>query len=394
MTSDNKQSELLKCHVCGADAVELVPGFEKFRRVTSDCRPWTSGGRLGVCRSCGCVLHAVDDIFVAESQKIYQNYDVYYQGEGSEQKTFSPGAGMPSSRSAYLLSELGARYEFPRDGALLDFGCGNGNLLRSFAEMLPSWRLSGAEFDDKHRGDVKRIPGVEAFYDNGLEGITTHFDAVTMLHSLEHVIDPTKFLHEVRNLLTGGGLLIIEVPDYTANPFDLLIADHCTHFDLNMLRRIVARAGFECIVAESGIVPKEITILARKTGTPGHADKMPEGEISFNTATNNVRAALEWLRSTREDAASIAVRGNFGIFGTSIAGTWLGAELGGAVGFYIDEDTDRTGKEFMGRPVYHPGDIPSGGNGYLAFPREIAEKIREKLQKPGVSWHVPPAPEA
>ena len=66
----------ISCHVCHEPSVQIVPGYEKFSSVTSDCKPWPKGGRLGVCRTCGCVQKIIDSAWKSEVDKIYRAYSI------------------------------------------------------------------------------------------------------------------------------------------------------------------------------------------------------------------------------------------------------------------------------------------------------------------------------
>lgn len=68
-----------------------------------------------------------------------------------------------------------------------------------------------------------------------------------------------------------------------------------------------------------------------------------------------------------------------GLFGTSIAGTWLATEAEDAVAFFVDEDMSRRGRPHLGKPVYAPTEAPSGSQVFLGLPPELAAAIRKRL---------------
>ena len=86
----------------------------------------------------------------------------------------------------------------------------------------------------------------------------------------------------------------------------------------------------------------------------------------------------------------MASQREIGLFGTSIAGTWLFAELEGAVGFFVDEDPHRVGKRWQSRPVYHPRQIPSGSCVLIPLPFNLAEGISRRIARPGFDICLPP----
>ena len=111
------------CHICGSEALEKDSDFQKFKRVTSDCKPWGSGGTLAVCRSCSFVQSVVNRQWAEEAREIYKNYTIYFQSDGQEQAVFNSKTGTPMFRSDLLLQQIREHVELPETGSWLDVGC-------------------------------------------------------------------------------------------------------------------------------------------------------------------------------------------------------------------------------------------------------------------------------
>lgn len=378
--------ESSQCHLCHSREVTLIDCFTSFHRVTSDCRPLGRGGKLGVCGSCGTVQKMVDDDFLRDCRAIYESYAVYHQSEGREQRVFEQEGGQSQTRSERLLSEIFKRFPIPLQGRLLDVGCGNGGLLRTFSRLRPSWVLHGFDPDDRYKVVVEGIEHVEAFYSCEVEELPGRYDMIVLVHSLEHVPDTINYLLRLSDKLNTDGLFLVLVPNYMENPFDLIIADHCTHFDQENLKRLLDVSGFRTLFASDNCIPKEMTFLARKNARP----RTLEIPRTQNSPCQNVIKALNWLKECALSAAQISRNGNFGLFGTSIAATWLFGELDGKVAFFVDEDHDRIGKSLMGRRVYHPGDLSEGCNVLIALPYPIAYDIWKRISSCRARFFLPP----
>jgi len=376
------------CRVCGQSAIEELTGFSQFRRVTSDCRPWPAGGRLAVCLGCGCVQKPKDARLARELAAIYDGYEIYHQAGGAEQAIFSP-SGQAAARSSWLVQALRSEIFLPPKGRLLDIGCGNGATLKAFGAALPGWSLVGTELDDRHRGQIESIPGVEGFYACPVSDLPGHFDLVTMVHVLEHVPQPTTMLQMAWAKLSPGGHLVVDMPDYTCNPFDLLIADHCTHFTANSAMRLIRTALETDATVARDWLPKELVLVARATAV--FTPPMP-GDHEVESIHESVAKSLQWLSRLAETARSIRRSGGLGLFGTSIAATWLFAELEGLVDFFVDEDPNRAGKTFLGLPVFHPSQVPDGTQVYIALPAGMARTIYSRIGREGIVYHFPPQP--
>ena len=354
------------CHVCGGE-LSLFAGFSDLIQVASDCRPWRANGKMAVCRDCGTVQKPVDRDWRESCDAIYSSYAIYHQGAGSEQLVFNRGgAAMP--RSARIVQTLRQKRQLPEQGRLLDVGCGNGAFLAAFGAAMPGWRMIGVELTDTNRATVEKLPGVERLHVGDVDGVTGAFDMVVMIHSLEHIPDPRAMLRRLGKKLAPGGHLLIEVPNCPDNPFDLLVADHCTHFSDRSLRAVVQNSGFAVELLSADWVPKELSLLAR-IGEGGGAE-LAGGEFA--------ERQIDWLHRLRD--AAMDQPGSVGIFGTSIAGSWMAAQLGGKAGFFLDEDPSRIGKDYLGLPVISPlATLPADAAVMLPFPPAIAEAIARRL---------------
>lgn len=366
----------LCCNVCSDGGLEVVPGHEMFHLVTSDCKPWHKASRLCVCQACGCVQKAIDPAWQFDAKKIYEAYSIYHQSGGTEQSVFEEISGRASSRSARLLDRLRSRVQIPETGRLLDIGCGNGALLQAFARFARRWSLVGTELDDKCRPVVESIDGVETLYTCQPHKIPGRFNFIMMIHVLEHILAPRDFIAKLREKFEFGGLLVLQMPDYQQNPFDLLVADHCTHFTVATITAVIEKAGFEIVSVATDWIPKELTIVARKSRNR-HMNRV--GRMASQTLESTTKC-LEWLESVAATAREIGSKGGFGLFGTSIAATWLFGELEGLVNFFVDEDPRRVGKTYMGLPVYHPRQVRSNSHVFIALPTRLAESIQTRME--------------
>jgi SAM-dependent methyltransferase len=99
----------------------------------------------------------------------------------------------------------------PNSRSICEIGCGDGGNLRRLKDA--GFDVLGIEPDPKAREIASRTCSV-------LEGTAENlppqlnerlFDAVLMIHSLEHCIDPVHAARNVMSLLKPGGIAIIEV---------------------------------------------------------------------------------------------------------------------------------------------------------------------------------------
>lgn len=149
--------------------------------------------------------------------------------------------------------------------SLLDLPCGDGTLT---AIMAPKFkRVVGVDASGKHLEQARSLLPTAEFHEALIEEFESaeHFDTITMINILEHVIDPVVVLQKAASLLKVDGILLVHVPNaYAINrrlavlmgtleyceelsPFDLEIAGHRRSYSMKTLREDIERAGLNVI---------------------------------------------------------------------------------------------------------------------------------------------------
>jgi 2-polyprenyl-3-methyl-5-hydroxy-6-metoxy-1,4-benzoquinol methylase len=142
----------------------------------------------------------------------------------------------------------------PRAGRALDVGCAAGFCMAAMRELgfeayglevsetIASHAIERFGFDTVHIGTLEQAP-----YPN------SHFDLITMWDVVEHVVDPIALLVKARELLTPGGLLVIETQDIDS-AFARALGprwhhykheEHIYHFTPPTVRTLLGDAGFK-----------------------------------------------------------------------------------------------------------------------------------------------------
>lgn len=338
--------------------------------------------------ACGAVQKPTDARWQEEADAIYATYSVYHQSGGVEQAVFDAGTGSSRRRSQVLLDRLRAAVELPGTADALDVGCGNGAMLTACAETQPEWSLFGHDLSAINLDTLSRIPSFQKLYKGPLSDLPKRFDLITMLHSLEHFTDPVGGLADLRPKLKDGGTLFIQVPNVEATPFDLLIADHVSHFSRHDIARVLERTGFDAVVLADDWVTKELSAVARAR-TGGSAVLPPP--TAPEDVLRRVHGQITWLQTLISDAQRATAENRpFGLFGSSISAIWLFGQVGEAVSFFVDEDPSRLDTTLFGRPVLHPSAVPSDAVVMLGLIPPVAAAVAARLDRPGVDWRLPP----
>ena len=235
--------------------------------------------------------------------------------------------------------------------------------------------MMGLELDNRNQRVIEAIPGVDSLHVGKIENLKDSFDLIVIIHALEHIPNPIKFLKSLSEHLNPGGLLMIEVPSLETSPFDIVVADHCTYFTEDTLKWTVESGGFQTISLTSDFVPKEISFLSKYIGGTGSKEIKQTNENGAMAVKSNIA----WLQDLFQKGKEI--KGKVGIFGTSISATWLAASLGDKVSFFVDEDENRVGHTHMNCPILKPDSVTANSTILLPMRSDIAVAIAKRLGK-------------
>lgn len=378
-------SPLPPCHACGRP-LTAVADLSDWPLIASDIQLWRAPVGLAFCKSCGLLQKPTTPQWQDASDAIYAAYQPHHMGGGAEQKLRADD-GRLLPRSQVVLERLLASVPLPDSGEMLDFGCGNGSALRSFAALQPGWRLTGHEWDAHLRATIEAVGPQVRFSSGDIAALDRRFDLITLFHSLEHVPDPLSLLKTLRGKLKPGGTLLIQVPNVWANFYDLLIVDHCSHFAPRNVVELVRQAGFPVARLASPAEDKEISVLGRLVEDEAGDDPAALPALSVERA----HAGLAWLEQQMAQCRSLRdAGGGFGLFGTSIAGTWLGEVLERRFDFFLDEDEARIGRRYLDVPVLRPEQAPAGATVYIPLPGDLPGRIARRLAGLPLRFESPP----
>ncbi len=233
------QSRYVKCNLCGADDYGVVfpAGYAQLHQIVR-------------CRHCG-LMYANPQQQVDCEEFLSRAAEPEYDPEAELHRQYHQKqlAQLPDNlRALGVLDSLR-----PHRGRLLEIGSFAGLFLDRI--RADGWQVVGLEPDRPVAKYSRAKYGLEI-----IEGVlpscslpAEQFDAVMMLHVIEHMPDPAENLRLVRRLLKPGGVLVVETPRFNSLSFKVLgrrersiqnCQGHIFFFTEQSLSSLLAKNGF------------------------------------------------------------------------------------------------------------------------------------------------------
>ena len=226
-------------------------------------------GRTFVLRRCrACRFAFVEDPWL-DYAAIYDA--AYYEGRGVDPlvdyhfELAEPRRSIRALEWAGIVEVVGRLATLDARARWLDFGCGNGGLVRH------ARAATGADVVGFEEGAIvaaARAAGVPILAPDELATREGSFDVVTAIEVLEHVADPLATLRQIRRLLRPGGVFFFTTGN--AAPFRDRLLEwsyftpeiHISLYEPSSADEALRRTGFE--PRYPGFVPGWEKILAFK----------------------------------------------------------------------------------------------------------------------------------
>lgn len=369
-----------RCILCDSPTVTVQYSFPL---VFSDCRAVTIRPELLKCAACNHVQKSYSDFDIDYISSFYESYEMYPHGGGVEQLiALSNGGGGSNLRRSTLLGQIVSEelkllaIADRTEVNILDFGCGSGNLLREIecnGGGQQNIKLFGVDVNPNFRDAVESVRG--ATFHTRIEDLgPTGFDCICVAHTLEHLLNPGVLLGDLRRLLKPGGFILIEVPDSRMSLFDLVIADHVSHFTLDVLTAWLRSLGFS--TKFDNRISRELTVIARcqpsSVGGSGEHRTSDRENDSICKSFNWIDDAVPRLSAIITICKQVP---SFYVFGSSIAASWLISCCGENVRGLIDEDHHRWGNFLRGKLIQNPASSFADSPVFYPMPIPVAEQI-------------------
>ncbi len=182
-------------------------------------------------------------------------YDAaYYEGRGADPlvdyhfELAEPSRTIRTFEWDGIVEVVGGLTSLDARTRWLDFGCGNGGLVRH-AKAKVGCEVVG--FEQGAIVSAARAAGIAILEPSDLAALEGSFDVVTAIEVLEHVVEPLETLRQIRRLLRPGGLFFFTTGN--AAPFRDRLLEwpyfipeiHISLYEPSSLDQALRRTGFE-----------------------------------------------------------------------------------------------------------------------------------------------------
>jgi len=227
------------CRICGAKTIEVGSKRGAFKR------------ELFYLRHCPvCHFSFVSNLWT-DYERIYSKD--YYTGKGADPlvdylfELQQPRQAIRLYEWRGILRVVKSLIDISPVTNWLDFGCGNGGLVRYCLER-EKCHITG--FEEGWIKEEVANCGIPLLDSGHLDALDATFDVVTAIEVLEHVTDPLQVLKRIRRLLKPGGLFFCTTGN--ARPFRNRLLSwryvvpeiHVSFFEPETLAHALVLAGF------------------------------------------------------------------------------------------------------------------------------------------------------
>lgn len=247
---------------------------------TDDCetlveigqREWKSRLRVVQCSSCHGIFYANPP----PPEYIARFYEAIWNTAGGErvEGEIKTPTGV-KRRIARLLEDL--RFA-RRDAAILDIGCGKGDLLAGLAEagFTDLWGTEMSPF--RAAASDKRFPG--RVFQGGYAAVPDErrFDIIYANHVIEHIYNAHEAFAWMQAHLKPDGLIILSVPDSWFEPVvnQVLFLPHLHSFCARSFEQMAVRRNLAC---QFWTADRRWELTAVFTA---NTDRLPQGRRNFS----------------------------------------------------------------------------------------------------------------
>lgn len=277
-----KELEYIPCNICGSTDYRII-----VKKTVNDLKANTV-----MCKKCGL-------IFINPRMKS-QDYDDYYMSfyrhdrAAIKNKTYTDDVekNFENARKfgKAIIAYMG---QYVRKGLTVDVGSSTGGILYGMREARPDLELLGIEpsIDESAYAQSKGVKTIRGLFENINLDLKNKVANVLCVQSLNHLLDPKKFMLWAYEVLEPGGHIFLNVKNWRHQVRRMgklssgVQIDHVYMFTPESLKLLCEVTGFEVVYMgvdegqpqskikkqkQDGLNTHHIRIVAKKSKIPTH----------------------------------------------------------------------------------------------------------------------------
>lgn len=379
-------SEQRACPLCGALEAGLLTQ-QSFEELPG--RSLVDGYAVMCCGICGFAF--------ASGLPGPEDFARYYTDMSKYEHSATSGFTSPEDqRRCESIVDLVDAHVIDRSLAVLDVGCSTGALLaafkcRGYANVEGLDPSPACAVSARQAHDIIVRTGVAG----DLANLPRRYGLLLLSAVLEHLLDPLQVLRDARNVLSGDGLLFIEVPDVEGfvacarAPFQEFSVEHINYFSRASLISLAGVSGFECVQAHQKKVPwtsgtqspviHGVFRKARNVVPPLKDDVTQAVLLTYVAESVRIEDSVRARVAKLADCGRPVLVWGVGTHTRHLLKT--GTFDGLLIAAYVDSDPKYQGTEIRGVPVLAPAEVAARHETILissgTLHHEIVRQIRE-----------------
>ena len=353
------------CRVCGHNKKKTI--IPKFKFVSSDIKKVIYKTSFNICLKCSCIQKNINKNYISNVNKIYENYDGFKNFKEIDQKKINDDANINSGRCELLFKKF---FKKKKINKILDYGTSNGAMIQPF---LNKKKIKIFATDIKNNLNKKIFNHknfIKFFSIDKLWKANVKFDLITMIHVLEHLENPNDILERLSKKLEKTGIILIQIPNYSYNPYDLSVYDHVTHFDKYTISKLANNNGLEVVLINDNFLDGEYSIILKQGKTRN---------------SNFSKKNCSYPKRLIQKLEKIILKSNkvpyLSILGSSISSLCIIHNYNKGIKKIYDEDISKLGMKFEGKKISLLEKKKKMESLFLPFYNKKLRNIRKRLVK-------------
>lgn len=313
------------CRICGGTLnneifhISNMPLTDDFIEISrQEEREYVRDIHIYRCDNCG-VVQNPDDF---DHEGYYQNYQ-YSAGHSDFTQRFMNAYANEISAAFWKVNGRAP-------ASVIEIGSGDGQQLMCF-RSLGIKLLKGVE-PSEYLAKIANEIGIDTdtalFGTNIVSRLPSPIDACLSSYTFDHVRQPMDYLAAAHNLLIWGGILALEIHDFTKivdrTEYCLFEHEHTIYLSSEDVRNLLERSGFSIIAINP--LPSDKTrgnsliIVARKKGIPGHDFRDPDAsrKVKLISLKERIKFTIDRIDSWIKELPETSVLVGFGAGGRGV----------------------------------------------------------------------------